>query len=67
MKPQMVLQWHGESPVPISRDSAAKNIRTNRRRQKEHPARGIRVFREGGETYIIDHLFGVGCCIGRAR
>lgn len=66
MKAAMVLQWHNEAPKPMSRDSAAHNIRANRAKMRAgHPYR-IRVWRQGRETYIVSEFLGVGCCIGRA-
>jgi hypothetical protein len=66
-KQAMVLQWHGEKPQPISRETAARVIRGNRRQSRECPQLRIKVVRRYRETYIASDFLGVGCCIGRAR
>ncbi|MBR8123255.1 hypothetical protein KDW39_08845 [Burkholderia multivorans] len=62
-KPQMMLRWNDGEEQPISRATAAREIRKNRR---AHPALGVRVFWKFRETYIVSEFLGVGCCIHRA-
>ncbi|MFY4709920.1 hypothetical protein [Burkholderia glumae] len=62
-KPQMVLRWNDGEEQSISRASAAREIRRNRR---AHPALRVRVFRKCRETYIVSEFLGMGCCIYRS-
>jgi hypothetical protein len=62
-KPQIMLRWNDGETQAISRASAAREIRKNRR---AHPALGVRVFRKFRETYIVSNFLGVGCCIHSA-
>lgn len=63
IKPDVMVKWDGEESAPISRWAAADAIRRNRRDGKPL---GTAVFRRYKETYIVNKMLGVGCCIHRA-